>query len=160
MTSVMHKFLIYLSIYFCLTYVGLRFRPSSVAGVQFRQWLKSAGYGDSARALTPYPADLNKLKSCALRWSLYNFIPKRTIPTTENLAQNVSKGTSCRHYWKYIQCLTVWNILGPNNLASAVTLPTWIQNVPGSKLATKESPDWTVFGFINVVLAFTRMWSK
>jgi hypothetical protein len=59
MTNVMHKFLIYLSIYFCLTCFGLSFSPSSEAGVQFRQWFKFAGYGVSARALTPYPADLN-----------------------------------------------------------------------------------------------------
>jgi hypothetical protein len=37
----MHKFLIYLSIYFCLTCFELSFRPSSEAGVQFRQWFKS-----------------------------------------------------------------------------------------------------------------------
>jgi hypothetical protein len=37
----MHKFLIYLSIYFCLTCFGLSFSPSSEAGVQFRQWFNS-----------------------------------------------------------------------------------------------------------------------
>jgi hypothetical protein len=45
---------IYLSIYFCLTCFGLSFSPSSEAGVQLRQWYKSAGYGVSARALTQY----------------------------------------------------------------------------------------------------------
>jgi hypothetical protein len=35
MTNVMHKFLIYLSIYFRLTCFGLSFNPSSEAGVQF-----------------------------------------------------------------------------------------------------------------------------
>jgi hypothetical protein len=49
----MHMFLVYLSTYFGLTCFGLSFRPSSEAGVQLRQWLKSAGYGVSARALTP-----------------------------------------------------------------------------------------------------------
>jgi hypothetical protein len=34
----MHKFLIYLSICFCLTCFGLSFSPSSEAGVQIRQW--------------------------------------------------------------------------------------------------------------------------
>jgi hypothetical protein len=34
--------LIYLSIYFCLTYFGLSFSPSSEAGVQLQQWFKSA----------------------------------------------------------------------------------------------------------------------
>jgi hypothetical protein len=58
MTKVMHKFLIYLSIYFCLTRFGLSFSPSSEAGVQLRQWFKPAGYGVSALALTPYPGDL------------------------------------------------------------------------------------------------------
>jgi hypothetical protein len=57
MTNVMHKFLIYLSIYFFLTYFGLSFSPSSEAGVQLRQWFKSPGYDVSARALTPYPGD-------------------------------------------------------------------------------------------------------
>jgi preprotein translocase subunit SecG len=62
MTNVMHKFLIYLSIYFCLTCFGLSFTPSSEAGAQHRQWFKSPGYGVSARALTPYPADFNPRK--------------------------------------------------------------------------------------------------
>jgi hypothetical protein len=48
----MHKFLIYLSVYFCLTCFGLSFSPSSEAGLQFRQWFKSAGYGVSARRLS------------------------------------------------------------------------------------------------------------
>jgi hypothetical protein len=65
MTNVMHKFLIYLSIYFCLTSFGLSISPSSEAGVQLRQWFKSAGYVVSARALTPYPDDLNHCRSCA-----------------------------------------------------------------------------------------------
>jgi hypothetical protein len=38
MTNVMHKFLIYLSIYFCLTCFGLSFSPSSKAGVQYKQY--------------------------------------------------------------------------------------------------------------------------
>jgi hypothetical protein len=54
MTNVMHKFLIYLYIYFCLTCFGLSFSPSSAAGVQLRQWFKSAGYGVSARAKRCY----------------------------------------------------------------------------------------------------------
>jgi hypothetical protein len=54
MTNVMHKFLINLFIYFCLTFFGLSFTPSSEA----------PGYGDSARALTPYSADLNHCRSC------------------------------------------------------------------------------------------------
>jgi hypothetical protein len=37
MTKAMHKFLIYLSIYFCLACFGLSFSPSSEAGVQFRR---------------------------------------------------------------------------------------------------------------------------
>jgi hypothetical protein len=59
----MHKFLIYLSVYFCLTCFGLSFSPSSEAGVQLRQWFKSAGYGVSARTLTPYPRD-NSVSAC------------------------------------------------------------------------------------------------
>jgi hypothetical protein len=38
MTNVMHKFLINLSIYFCLACFGLSISPSSEAGVQIRQW--------------------------------------------------------------------------------------------------------------------------
>jgi hypothetical protein len=69
MTYVMHKVLIYLSIYFCLTCFGLSFGPSSEAGVLLRQWFKSAGYGVSVRAilvrtLTPYQEDLNYCRSC------------------------------------------------------------------------------------------------
>jgi hypothetical protein len=44
----MHKFLIYSSIYFCITCFELPFSPSSEAGVQICQWIKSAGYGVSA----------------------------------------------------------------------------------------------------------------
>jgi hypothetical protein len=58
----MHKFLIYLSIYFCLTCFGLSFSPSSKA-VQLQQQFKSAGYGVSACTLTPHPADLNHCRS-------------------------------------------------------------------------------------------------
>jgi hypothetical protein len=50
MTKVMIKFLINLSIYFYLTCFGLSCSPSSEAGVQLRQWLRSAGYGVSALA--------------------------------------------------------------------------------------------------------------
>jgi hypothetical protein len=57
MNNVMHKFFIYLSIYFCLTCFGLSFSPSSEPGVQFRQWFSSPGYGASALALTPYLGD-------------------------------------------------------------------------------------------------------
>jgi preprotein translocase subunit SecG len=59
MTNVMHKFLIYLSIYFFLTCFGFSFSTSSEAGIQLRLWFKSPGYGVSARAqaLTPYPGD-------------------------------------------------------------------------------------------------------
>jgi hypothetical protein len=82
----MHKFLIYLSIYFRLTCFGLSFSPSSEAGVQLRQWFWSPGYGVSARApedgLKESPKHVrqkqidNKLKTCTLHWSLhsiYNF---------------------------------------------------------------------------------------
>jgi hypothetical protein len=50
MTNVIHKILIYLSIYFCLICFWLSFSPSSEAGVQLRQWFKSPGYGVSAGA--------------------------------------------------------------------------------------------------------------
>jgi hypothetical protein len=59
MTNVMHKILIKLFIYFCLTCFGLSFSPPSEAGVQIRQWFKTPGYGVSAWALTPYPGDFN-----------------------------------------------------------------------------------------------------
>jgi hypothetical protein len=52
------QFLIYLSIYFCLTCFGLSFSASSEVGVELRLWFKSAGYGVSARAMTPYQAHL------------------------------------------------------------------------------------------------------
>jgi hypothetical protein len=50
MTNLMHKFLIYLSINFCLTCFGLSFSPSSEAVVQLWQWFKSSGYDVSALA--------------------------------------------------------------------------------------------------------------
>jgi hypothetical protein len=54
MANLMHKLfnLLYLSIYFCFTCFGFSLSPSSEAGVQLRQWFKSAGYGVSARART------------------------------------------------------------------------------------------------------------
>jgi hypothetical protein len=64
MKNLMHMFLIYSSICFCITCFGLSFSPSSEAGVQLRQWLQSPGYGVRARALTPYPGDLNHCRSC------------------------------------------------------------------------------------------------
>jgi hypothetical protein len=60
----MHKFLIYASNHFYLICFGLSFNPSSEAGVQLRQWFKYTGYGVSARALTPYPGDLNHCRNC------------------------------------------------------------------------------------------------
>jgi hypothetical protein len=63
MSNVMHKLLIYLSVYFHLTCFGLSFSQSSQAGVQLRQWFKSPGYGVSARALTPYQEDFNHCRN-------------------------------------------------------------------------------------------------
>jgi hypothetical protein len=63
MTNVMHRFLIYLAIYFCLTRFGLSFSASSEAGVQLWQWFKSPWYGGMARALTTYQGDLNNCRS-------------------------------------------------------------------------------------------------
>jgi hypothetical protein len=60
----MQKFLIYLSIYFCLTCFGVSFSPSSEAGIQRQQWFQSPGYGVSARTLTPEPRDLDHCRSC------------------------------------------------------------------------------------------------
>jgi len=60
----MHKFLIYLSIYFCVTCFGLSFSPSSEAGVWLWQWFNPPEYGVSAQVLTPYPADLNHCQNC------------------------------------------------------------------------------------------------
>jgi hypothetical protein len=48
----MRKFLINLSIYFCLKCFGLSISPSSEAGVQLRQWFKTPGYGVSALRIT------------------------------------------------------------------------------------------------------------
>jgi hypothetical protein len=58
MINVMHKFLIYLSVYFCLTCLGVTLSPSSEAGVQIRQWFWSPGLM-SART----PASEDGLKS-------------------------------------------------------------------------------------------------
>jgi preprotein translocase subunit SecG len=43
MTNVMHKFFIYLLIYFCLTCFGLSFSPSSEADEQLRRGLNLLG---------------------------------------------------------------------------------------------------------------------
>jgi hypothetical protein len=62
----MHKFLniFYLSIYLCLTCFGLYFSSPSEAGVQLGQWFNPLWYGVSARALAPYPAELDNSRSC------------------------------------------------------------------------------------------------
>jgi hypothetical protein len=57
----MHKFLIHLSIYFCLTRFGISFSPSSEAGVQLRQWFKPPGYGVSARAQYKIQQDVTNI---------------------------------------------------------------------------------------------------
>jgi preprotein translocase subunit SecG len=62
-TNVMHKFLIYLSIYFCLTCFGLSFSPSSEAGVQLRQWFKSAGYGGIVHYVCHYTISYQNAQS-------------------------------------------------------------------------------------------------
>jgi hypothetical protein len=64
MDNAMHKFLIYLSIYFYLICFGLSFSPSSEAGVQLRKWFKFPGYGVSARDLKPCAEYLNHCRSC------------------------------------------------------------------------------------------------
>jgi hypothetical protein len=64
MIKVMQEFLIYLSIYFCLTCSGLTFSLSSEAGVQIRQCFKSPGYGVSARAQKPNPGGFNRRRNC------------------------------------------------------------------------------------------------
>jgi hypothetical protein len=75
MTNIMHTFLIYLSIYFCLTHFGLSFSPSSEAGVQIWQWFKSAGYGVSDQAMPGADTipkrleSLQKLYMCLWRWA-------------------------------------------------------------------------------------------
>jgi hypothetical protein len=63
----MPKFLIYLSIYFCLTCFGLSFNPSLEAGVQLRQWFKTPGYGVRVRALTPYLGGTFNRRLCGLQ---------------------------------------------------------------------------------------------
>jgi preprotein translocase subunit SecG len=64
MTKVLHKFLIYLTICFCLKCLGLSFSQSSVAGVQFCQWFNPPEYAVSARVLTVYSGGLNHRQIC------------------------------------------------------------------------------------------------
>jgi hypothetical protein len=66
MTNVMYKLLIYLSIYFCLTCLGLSFNPSAEAGVlyNFDSGLSLLGMVSAPGALTPYPGDLNHCWIC------------------------------------------------------------------------------------------------
>jgi hypothetical protein len=59
MTKVMHKLLIYLSIYFCLTRFGLSFSQYSEAGFNF-----DSGSSLLGTVLTPYLRDLNHCRSC------------------------------------------------------------------------------------------------
>jgi hypothetical protein len=54
-----------LFIYLLLPYMFRDFfKPIFRAGDQRRPGFKSAGYGDRARVLTPYPPDLNHCRSC------------------------------------------------------------------------------------------------
>jgi hypothetical protein len=64
----MHR-LIYLSIFFCLTRFGRSFSPSSEAGVQFPQWLKSPGYGVSAGHYT-----ISLQNALSLQHKIYAYI--------------------------------------------------------------------------------------
>jgi hypothetical protein len=85
MTNVMHTFLIYLTIYIYLTCFGLSFSPSSETGVQLNMfswvWCQRPGADTIPRRLEPL-SKLNKLKACALRWSLYKVILKCKVLTT------------------------------------------------------------------------------
>jgi hypothetical protein len=96
--NVMHKFLIYLAIYFCLTYFTLSFSPSSEAGVQLQQWFKSRGYDVSARALTP----------CALSWSLYNLIPTHLLSYMMRVLY--VRKADCEYVWTFSEKAseTIW----------------------------------------------------
>jgi hypothetical protein len=84
MTNVMHKFLIYLSIYFCLTCFGLSFSPSSEASVQLRQWFKSPEYGVSARALLPHTLTMDSMWVSASTTCFIYLLPPR-LPPPEGL---------------------------------------------------------------------------
>jgi hypothetical protein len=64
MTNGMHKFLIYLSVFFCLTCFELSFSSSSELSVQLRQWFKSRWYDVSSRPLTPDPGDFIHRQIC------------------------------------------------------------------------------------------------
>jgi hypothetical protein len=59
MNNVMDRFLIHLSIYFCLAYFGLSFSPSSETSVQFRRLFKYPVYGISARAMMEHNVSHN-----------------------------------------------------------------------------------------------------
>jgi hypothetical protein len=81
----MHKFLIYLSIYFCLTCFGLSFSPSSEAGVQLRQWFKFPGYGVSVRA--PYRKWEKITILCVLKPKIQTLLYKRDFGNMELLCE-------------------------------------------------------------------------
>jgi hypothetical protein len=65
MTTIMHKFLIYLSIYFCLTCFGLSLSPSSEAGVQL--WCGSSWPGRWHHTQETWTTP--KLYTCLWRWA-------------------------------------------------------------------------------------------
>jgi hypothetical protein len=94
MNKVMHKFLIYLSIYFYLTCFGLPFSPSSEADVQLRQWFKSPGSGVSARA-AKYLQQVKNFKylSCEISYDDGKIFSK--------LLQNFLK------YWEFQTTVTI-----------------------------------------------------
>jgi hypothetical protein len=69
MTNIMHKFIIYVSIYFCLTCFGLSFSPSSEAGVQLSVLLGMVSTLGGTDTVLRRVDPLQKFYTCLLRWA-------------------------------------------------------------------------------------------
>jgi hypothetical protein len=109
----MHKVLIYLAIYFCLTCFGLSFRPSSEAGVQFWQWSNPSDYGFSARAAAWW----DNIPTITPPVTIYGPHPS-LLPTT--FGTYVSR--SCLNPW-------LWHFKVPKHVSEYWVPIHWIVNV-------------------------------
>jgi hypothetical protein len=120
----MHKFLIYLSIYFCLTCFGLSFNPSSEAGVQLRQswvWFQFPDADTIPRRLEPLP----NLYTCLWRWA-YQTYEELVTPWRWQLPAETRQGNLMSIIKAYNTLERLFVILHRKIQKSSVQLSRWV----------------------------------
>jgi hypothetical protein len=129
----MHKFLIYLSIFFCLTCFGLSISPSSEAGVQLCS-------GSSLLGTVSAPGRWHHTReTCALRWSLYRLISRFSEAKLCSFLQGSKCPRNCKDGWKRFYLLG--RTTAPKNLKKKGENP-WLRL---GKPDGSQSKDFSVY---------------